>query len=205
MLRAASLTLLVVALIIGCVQAQRGGAGVHGFSGGPPARSTITAPHHFGNHSGNRGAFSTCCRHRHDGFCSLIYPYWPYDYFPYDDATDYERPYAEVVEREPQPAVTAPLVPERPPAKAQVIEIPGAANLAVTRPQPVAIFILESGERLEATRFVLTSANLSVSVNRRQRTIPLAQLNLDATLAANHDRGIDLRIPADQNEISLSF
>ena len=30
-------------------------------------------------------------------------------------------------------------------------------------------------------------------------------LDIEATTAANHERGIDLRIPADRNEISLSF
>ncbi len=35
--------------------------------------------------------------------------------------------------------------------------------------------------------------------------IGLDRLDLDATIAANHERGIDLRIPADRNEISLSF
>jgi hypothetical protein len=30
-------------------------------------------------------------------------------------------------------------------------------------------------------------------------------LDIDATVTANRERGIDLRIPADRNEISLSF
>jgi hypothetical protein len=52
---------------------------------------------------------------------------------------------------------------------------------------------------------VLTSSNLSVSVDRRQHTIPLDMLDIDATITANRERGIDLRIPADRSQISLSF
>jgi hypothetical protein len=59
--------------------------------------------------------------------------------------------------------------------------------------------------RLETRRFVLTASNLSFSIDRRQHTIPLDMLDLKATTTANHDRGIDLRIPADRTEISLSF
>jgi hypothetical protein len=46
---------------------------------------------------------------------------------------------------------------------------------------------------------------LSVSLDRQQRTVARDLLDIDATITANHERGIDLRIPADRNEISLSF
>jgi hypothetical protein len=46
---------------------------------------------------------------------------------------------------------------------------------------------------------------VSLTVHRNQRTIPLQMLDLDASIAANRDRGIDLRIPSDRSEISLRF
>ena len=95
--------------------------------------------------------------------------------------------------------------PETTPAKAQVIEVPGGADLPAAKTLPPTIFILTNGERLETRRFVLTASSLSVSVDRRQRTIPLDMLDINATITANRERGIDLRIPADRNEISLSF
>jgi hypothetical protein len=67
------------------------------------------------------------------------------------------------------------------------------------------IFILVNGERLETRRYVLTASNLTVSIDRQQRTVPLDLLDINATITANHERGIDLRIPTDRNEISLSF
>jgi len=67
------------------------------------------------------------------------------------------------------------------------------------------MFILRNGERFEARRYLLTHDNLSLTVDRRQRSIPLAMLDIDATVAANRERGIDLRIPADRSEISVGF
>jgi len=97
-----------------------------------------------------------------------------------------------------------PPIQEAPIPKAQVIEIPPVAN-ATAKELPPTIFILANGERLEARRFVLTASLLSVNIDRRQRTVPLDMLDLNATLATNHERGIDLRIPDDRNEISISF
>jgi len=86
-----------------------------------------------------------------------------------------------------------------------VIELPNASKTAEIKPLPPTIFVLTNGEKLETQRYLLTASNLSVTVRREQRTVPLQMLDLDATLAANRDRGIDLRIPNDRNEISLRF
>jgi hypothetical protein len=72
-------------------------------------------------------------------------------------------------------------------------------------PLPPAMFVLKSGERLEARRFLLTATSLSMNINRQQRVIPLDALDLDATIAANRQRGVTLQSPADHNEICLSF
>jgi hypothetical protein len=89
--------------------------------------------------------------------------------------------------------------------KAQVIEIPAANPSAPAKTGPPAVFLLTNGERVESSRFLITATHLSVSIDRHQRTIPLDLLDLDATIATNRERGIDLRIPSDRNEISLSF
>jgi hypothetical protein len=106
----------------------------------------------------------------------------------------------EVITDERQSQTPEPAVP-----KAKVIEIPGAANSTATKMLPPTIFILANGERLETRRYVLTASNLSVSIDRQQRTVPRDLLDINAIITANHERGIDLRIPADRNEISLSF
>ena len=116
------------------------------------------------------------------------------------------EPGPEPVDAEPAPEVVyVPLEQERPTADAQVIEIPGAANQKEGTPPPPAIFVLINGERVETQRFVITFNSLSVNIDRRERVIPLEAVDLGATTAANRERGINLRIPADRNEVSLSF
>ncbi len=189
--RAASWALLVAGLLTLSAAAQRTG-GFHGPTGSPvtgPAfaqRSSFSSAFYGGSH--------------HGGF----YPYF-LPYFLPDDRTYFqEEPRPEPLQR-----VLYSPEPERTSTAAELIEIPAAPSAKPAGPQPPAVFVLTSGERLEARRFLLTSTSLSVSINRSQRLVPLVipiqALDLDATVAANRERGIQLQIPADRNEISLSF
>lgn len=146
-------------------------------------------------------------RRHHDGFGAGFFPYlYPDDEAFWNEPTDTDEaaiePAPPVIEQRGEGQSR---MREEPRSKPQVIEIPGAASSTAAKPLPPTIFILTDGERLESQRFLLTATNLSVSIHRRERTIPFDMLDLDATLAANHERGIDLRIPADRNEISLRF
>ena len=80
-----------------------------------------------------------------------------------------------------------------------------AQNQPVAGPTPPAVFILFNGERLETNHYLLTNNSLRVQQGGTQRTIPLSTINMDATVAANHERGIDLRVPKNKSEIMLSF
>jgi len=126
---------------------------------------------------------------------AILVPLW------YDEPSESESPPFIIV----QPDKSEPATRKIPAVSSQIIEVPGTASLAASKPSPPAIFILRNGERFEARRYLLTHDNLSLTVDRRQRTIPLAMLDLDAAVAANRERGIDLRIPADQSEISVGF
>jgi hypothetical protein len=143
-------------------------------------------------------------RRFNDGAVWVPYPY------PYDDY-GYEQPYSEVVAQGPAAPVGTPPAAERPSRpevsvpKAQVIEIPVNANSTAAKTLPATIFLLTNGERLESRRFLLTATQLLVSIDRQQRIVPLDMLDLNATISTNRERGIDLRIPTDRNEISLSF
>lgn len=192
MLRAAFAALLAACLLSGCLQAQR--AAAHASAARPSAH--FGAGGHRGgvNRSSQRYTLLPSRSARRTGAGSY--------FLPYGESFDNGQPDAEAANA--PPPVVIPHPAEAPLPKAQVIEIPGVAN-SPAKELPPAVFILTSGERLEARRFVLTASNLSVSIDRQQRTVPLAMLDLNATLAANHGRGIDLRIPDDRNEISLSF
>ncbi len=71
-------------------------------------------------------------------------------------------------------------------------------------PAPPAVFILSSGEKLESSHYLVSSDSVQVEQGGTQRTIPLSALNVDATVAANRARGIDLKIPA-KGQIMLGF
>jgi hypothetical protein len=46
---------------------------------------------------------------------------------------------------------------------------------------------------------------LRLTVDGKPRTIPLADLDLKASTAANRERGINVRIPTNPNEIVMGF
>ena len=140
--------------------------------------------------------------HQHDGLGAFLSPY----FVPNDESCWWEESRPEPAGSGEAPEVVyAPSERERPPADAQVIEMPVAPNQKEERPPLPAIFVLINGERIETQRFVLTVSSLSVNIDRRERVIPLEAVDLGATSAANLERGINLRIPADQNGVSLSF
>lgn len=73
------------------------------------------------------------------------------------------------------------------------------------KPTPPAVFILSNGTRLESSHYTLTAENLTLQEGATERTIPLNTLDRKATVAENQKRGIDLKIPTSQSQITLSF
>jgi hypothetical protein len=187
MLRAALYALLVASLLPASLEAQRGGGGLRG-----PGSPAFPANAQRGSFNGSiPGAFG-----RRGGFYSYLLP----------DLFDDESYFSESPRPEPlQRIIYSPPEPERSPTAAQVIEIPPTPSTKPAEPLPPAMFVLKSGERLEARRFLLTATILSININRSQRVIPLDAVDLDATVASNRQRGITLQIPTDRNEICLSF
>lgn len=73
-------------------------------------------------------------------------------------------------------------------------------------PKPaLPVFILSNGERIESRNYLLTVDSLQVEQSGRQRTIPMSTVDLNATRAANRERGIDLQIPTGKSQIMVSF
>jgi hypothetical protein len=202
--------------------AQRGGRGFSPSNGrlppgslGSGVRAGSVGHHGLPNANGPRSGFfsvppfvSHRFHFRRDGFGPILLPY----YLPYEEPFVYEQPYAEAVTNAP----VAPILYQQPsqaqsqarrelPIGPQIIEVQGVAASSTSKVPLPAIFILKSGKQLESRRFMLTASKLSVSIDRQQQSIPVEMLDIDATVRANRDRGIELLIPADRNEISLSF
>ncbi len=76
---------------------------------------------------------------------------------------------------------------------------------APAKPIPPAVFVLSNGDRVESANYVVTTNSVKVTQDGRQRTIPMSSVNVDATLAANRQRGVDLKFPADKSQMMLSF
>jgi hypothetical protein len=91
-----------------------------------------------------------------------------------------------------------------PPASPKLVDVPQESGAAATA-SPPALCVLSNGETIESGRYLLSATSLSIGVGRQQRTIPLSDVNLEATLAANHQRGLDLVIPGDSSSITLGF
>lgn len=73
------------------------------------------------------------------------------------------------------------------------------------KPTPPAVFILSNGTRLESSHYELTAKDVVLQEGTTERTIPLTALDRKATVAENQKRGIDLKIPTSQSQITLSF
>ena len=134
--------------------------------------------------------------------------YWdaPWDFTEMgpDDQPAYQQqqsnaPAPVVVMQSSQPA---PYVPAPSP---KLVEVPQDGPATAAKNLPPALFVLSSGEKIETDRYMLSAKSLSVDVGRQQRTIPMSDVNIDATLAANHQRGLNLTIPRDSNSIVLGF
>lgn len=200
MMRAALFALLVASVLNGFLHAQRA---IGSFHGGSSAGFHVRSG--FAGHRVSSNRYFSRRSHMHNGGLG-------YGFFPYDEPLDYAQSDAEAESEGTAPPLVilrpderSPREPEPPAAKPLVMEVPGAANSKEARVLPPTIFILEDGERVEMRRFLLTASVLSFNVDRQQRVVPFDMLDIEATISANHERGIDLRIPADQNEISLSF
>jgi len=141
-----------------------------------------------------------------DGF------WWPYASESYGDS------YFQSEETRPSTdyAATSPVViylqnPQQPSAPARtpnpgIIDIPqdNTAKQSAT-PLPPTVFILANGQSLELKRYTLTQTSLSFTKDYVRRVVPTSQINLEATVAANQKRGVDLRIPESPNQVTIGF
>ncbi len=80
-----------------------------------------------------------------------------------------------------------------------------AKDAAPSKPTPPAVFILANGEHVESSNYFMNTDSLQLDQNGQQRTIPLSALNANATVAANRQRGIDMKIPDNKGQITISF
>lgn len=222
---AASLVFLSATLL----PAQRAGAGAGAGFGGHSSAAVSGAGGHGsqvgivgGNGRGSygRGGYGHG-NHFHGrrgyGYGAAWYPWygvysdywngpWDYDDFGPDNLPPDEPPY------QPQPASPAVVVmqapqngPTTPPPAPKLVEVPLEGPRTPSKPQLPALFVLQNGQQIESDRYVLSDKSVTIDVGRQQRTIPLSDINISETMAANHQRGLDIAFPRDANSLFLSF
>jgi hypothetical protein len=197
--------LTISILITAPAQGQARGGGFQG-GGGARISGGGSGPHAGVGHGFPNGPRRGYSRYRNygGGYAPWYYPDWGWDLGP----SDYDEPPA-------QPASPPVIVmqsrddnrqPAPVPASPKLIELPDAKDAeGRSKPDLPTLFVLANGDKLEARRYTLTPDSLRLEIGRQQRTIALDKLNVDATIAANRERGIDLKFPTDGSQISLGF
>ncbi len=92
-----------------------------------------------------------------------------------------------------------------PVGRSSVTNVPLASSAAPAKPLPKTVFFFSNGEQLEAERYLLRPGVLELTVNGEQRRVPLSDLDIRKTVSVNHERGIEFKVPATNNEVFLSF
>jgi hypothetical protein len=211
MQRSMLLAVLTISLLITMPAAAQhgggsGGGGSHGGGSHPSGGNGISGGHHGAPISSSRRGY------RRYGNYGWGYGSWYYPGWGFDDGFD-SYPESGPEDNAPGPPVVLMQSSDRrPSAAAPVAEAPRLIEVPLNKeadspakPEPPTLFVLANGERLEASRYTLTADSIRVEVGREERTISLAKLNIDATVAANRERGIDLMIPRDKNQLFVSF
>ncbi len=135
-------------------------------------------------------------------------PYWDEDGNFWDEPSYQQPPQQPPTTTSPQVIVVQnkePRPPAAPPEPPKLIEVPQSKEAPAAKPQPPTLFVLKGGERLESRNYFLTAQSLQIEVGHQRREIPLGTLDLDATIAANRQRGIELTIPRDRTAVFVSF
>ena len=101
-------------------------------------------------------------------------------------------------QRPPAPKASNPINPK-------LIEVPSGPSTPPAKPRQLTLFVFKNGERIEVRRYTILGGLLRLSVDGKQHTIPLSDLDLKACVAANKERGINLRIPTNPNELVMGF
>ena len=76
---------------------------------------------------------------------------------------------------------------------------------APPKPPASAVFILSNGQKVESGDYVITVDSVRLQQDGKERLIPMSTLNVNATVAANHERGLDLKFPESKSQITISF
>jgi len=196
--------------------AQRAGGAGAGFAGHPSGGGAGMAAH--GNRVVIRGGFGHRGRNFGNGYGAGLYPwyggyadYWddPWAYGDYGPNGAPNDP-AYQPQSSAAPSVIVMQSPERmapraPAPSPKLVEVPLDGPAKPAKEQPPALFVLQNGQQIESDRYTVSDRSVTIDVGRQQQTIPLSDLDMNETMAANRQRGVDIAFPRDSNSLFISF
>jgi hypothetical protein len=201
-MRRLGLLLVVLALSAAFLHAQRTGGGSRGGGARVPGGSGITTwpwngffPQHSG--SGHRRGYGSA-------WLPGYFPYWDDDDY-FQDESSYQQPVNTTLPQVIVVKIEEPRPPAPPPEPPKLIEVSQSKDAPIAQRLPPTLFVLTDGERLESRHYLLTAESLQIEVGRQQRTIPVSVLDLDASIALNYERGIEITVPRDNNQVLIGF
>lgn len=181
-------------------QARHGGLAP---SGG--ARVIMGPGHGFGRHGPCCGGLRSRRLPLSPGFGSVFLgvPY-SYDETVAEPVVVQAPPQVVVVRDEGKSQAESPRLPADP----KLIEVAPLGGEAAVSKRVVgpAVFVLSDGRQFQAQRYTITDRFVFLTEGlRKTRRLSIDELDVEKTIAANRDRGIELQFPAAGNEIFLSF
>ena len=225
-LTALSLGLLGTTLLVSSARAQRTGGFAVGPAGRPSAQNAAPIGAALPRGGPVRGHALRAHRSRHifvgSAFGPNYYPY--YDYVDAEDGRDpregsLEAPPARIILQTAAPA--SPTVAPKPP-ESLVMELRGDHWVRLTssstefyeksvNPSPAlppAILVFRDGHQEEAAKYTIVGKTISIKSDywtsgSWTRTVPIADLDLPATLKANQARGANFRLPSRPSEVIM--
>ena len=96
-------------------------------------------------------------------------------------------------------------VPQTGSPGAKVIDVPRTNTDLPLKPSPKTIFVFKNGERLEVDHYTIDAGVLYLTKDGQQRAAALSTLDIQASLDANHERGVELKIPQSRSEVTIAF
>ncbi len=202
----AALSLTLIALPVWAQRGGRGGGGSTHFSSGGGHSTAAFRSGSFGRSSGVRVRVGTPYYNR--GFYGRrgYYPYWgyyPYGYYGwYDDSLAYNSQedqdvYASGAYPAPDPADSG-LQRDVQSLSGKIDRLQAdveARNRPKTDAEPATALVFRDQHVEEVHNYAIAGETLWVLNEKAAKKIPLAQLDLPATVKMNDDRGVDFEIP----------
>ncbi len=106
-----------------------------------------------------------------------------------------ERPGLTVFERNWRPENSANLGEQPWSEPASRLQAPPPAPPAEEKPGPTTILVFRDGHQQEIQNYAILGDRLIVLNEQLAKKIPLAELDLDATVKVNEDRGVEFKLP----------